>query len=64
MTKKPTMRTGLVVLAVLVTVILALAFSVLSGGTGSAEKVFRVAKGSSAGEVASVLEREQLIQNR
>lgn len=66
MKKKSTMRTGLAVPAavILVTVILALALSVLSGGTGSSEKVFRVAKGSSAGEVASVLQREQLIQNR
>ncbi len=66
MMKNPAMRTGLVVLAalVLVAVILALTFSVPGGGTGSPEKVLRVAKGSTASEVASVLQREQLIQNR
>ena len=66
MTKKPTIRTGLVVLSVLVlvAVVLVLMFSVPGGGTGSSEKVLRVAKGSSASEVASVLQREQLIQNR
>lgn len=66
MMKKPAIRTGIVVLAaaLLVIVILALTFSGSGGGAGAAEKVLRVAKGSTASEVASVLQREQLIQNR